>query len=223
MPGSRLRTALYGGLLTVVALLGGVALGIAFGSVTFNLLPGHSQASPAPAHMAVAVAPALGAFLLGSALWGMWIGRLVGHSDRGRLARAGMLGFAPITLGLIFLLQFLEPIAVGSFAGQLPIHRIFTLFFVPTAFLIAGVGAWAVGRTVSSAAAARDLFWQVGVAAALAFLVVNLLMEALGWQVGGPNAAARATMLTVMFAGNAGAALAGGAWLGWRLHAARPA
>jgi hypothetical protein len=48
-------------------------------------------------------------------------------------------------------------------------------------------------------------------------------MEALGWQVGGPNAAARATMLTVMFAGNAGAALIGGAWLGWRLHAMRPA
>ncbi|MDX1616803.1 MAG: hypothetical protein R3300_21020 [Candidatus Promineifilaceae bacterium] len=42
----------------------------------------------------------------------------------------------------------------------------------------------------------------------MAFLVVNLVMETLGWVVGAPGAAARYTMLTVMFAGNLGAALA---------------
>jgi hypothetical protein len=48
-------------------------------------------------------------------------------------------------------------------------------------------------------------------------LCVNLGLEALGWQVGGPGAAARATMLTVLFVSNLGAALAGGAMLGLRL------
>ena len=42
-------------------------------------------------------------------------------------------------------------------------------------------------------------------------------MEALGWQVGGPGAAERATMLTVLFVSNLGAALAGGAMLGMTL------
>jgi hypothetical protein len=50
--------------------------------------------------------------------------------------------------------------------------------------------------------------------------VVNLLMEAAGWVVGAPGAAERATMLTVMFAGNLGAALAGGAVMAIRLDAA---
>ena len=42
-------------------------------------------------------------------------------------------------------------------------------------------------------------------------------MEALGWQIGGPGAAERATMLTVLFVSNLGAALAGGAVLGLTL------
>jgi hypothetical protein len=50
--------------------------------------------------------------------------------------------------------------------------------------------------------------------AALAFLSVNLVMEALDWVVGAPQAAERFTMLTVMLTGNLGAALAGGAVLG---------
>ena len=55
--------------------------------------------------------------------------------------------------------------------------------------------------------------------AALAFLAVNLGMEALGWQVGGPGAEERATMLTVLFVSSLGAALAGGASISelWRV------
>jgi len=46
-------------------------------------------------------------------------------------------------------------------------------------------------------------------------------MESLGWIVGAPNAAARATMLTVMSLGNIAAALAGGAVLGRSLSRLR--
>jgi hypothetical protein len=42
-------------------------------------------------------------------------------------------------------------------------------------------------------------------------------MEALGWVVGGPGAAERTTMLTVLFVGDAAAAFAAGAVLGMTL------
>ena len=146
------------------------------------------------------------------------MGGLVGRRDRGRLARAGMLGFAPITLGLAILLSTLEPIVVEYLAAQFPIHRLFTLLFMPTAFLIAGVSVWVLARTLADGPLARRLFWQIGLVAAVVFVAINLSMETLGWRVGAPDAAARFTMLTVMLTGNLGAALAGGAFLGWRLH-----
>jgi hypothetical protein len=46
-------------------------------------------------------------------------------------------------------------------------------------------------------------------------------MEALGWVVGAPGAAARATMVVVMSLGNLGAALSGGALLGYLLTTRR--
>ncbi|MEP7359084.1 MAG: hypothetical protein ABI847_17670, partial [Anaerolineales bacterium] len=114
-------------------------------------------------------------------------------------------------------LSVLEPIAVAGMGGALPVHRLFTLLFVPTAFLVAGVSAWAVGLGLGRPRVALALLWQVGLAAASTFLVVNLAFEAAGWVVGAPAAAERATMLTVMFAGNFGAALAGGAIMGLAL------
>jgi len=59
--------------------------------------------------------------------------------------------------------------------------------------------------------------WQAGLIATLTFLVVNLLMESLGWVIGAPNAAERATMVTVLALGNITAAITGGAVMGWKL------
>ena len=58
----------------------------------------------------------------------------------------------------------------------------------------------------------------MGLTAALAFLAINLAMEALGWLIGAPGAEERGTMITVLIAGNLGAALAGGAMLGMTLN-----
>lgn len=210
------RVALYGALITVLALFGGLFLGVVAGNFVFEALPGHSVMSPDPVHITLAAIPAVAGLLAGAAVWGVLFGRLVATQDRRRAAIAGILGFAPITVLLGVVLQLLEPIALVRLGAFVPLHRLFTLLFVPTAFLIAGISAWVLGVGLREQAALR-LFWQVGVAAAVAFLAVNLTMEAFGWIVGGPNAAARFTMLTVMFAGNLGAALAGGAVLGWRL------
>jgi len=215
--------ALRGALLTLLTLFGGLLIGLVVGDLVFHILPGHNLENPSPAHMAIAALPALGGFLAGGAAWGVSVGRLAGAADSRRMALAGMLGFAPITITLAVGLSFVETIAGTGPLAQLPIHRLFTLLFVPAAFLIAGVSAWAIGRGLRDRKLARTLFWQVGLTAGMTFLAVNLLMESLGWVVGAPGAAERATMVTVLALSNISAALAGGAVLGARLAVARQA
>jgi hypothetical protein len=205
---------LRGAWLTVVTLFGGLLGGILAGNLVFKILPGSSVMNPDPLHAAIAAIPTLIVIAAGSGAWGVSMARLAGESDTRRMAKAGLLGFAPITLILAFSLLGLEPLAVERFGEQVPIHRVFTLLFVPTAFLISGVSAWAIGAGLRDRALAKSLMWRVGASGALAFLAVNLLMEAAGWVVGAPGAAERATMITVMSLGNLAAALAGGAVLG---------
>ena len=214
-----LRPSLAGAVFTALSLVGGIVLGIVVGNFVFNLFPGHNFPNPSPVAMAVAAVPALMGMFIGSAVWGVLMGRLaqVSPNDWRRMALAGGLSFAPTTIGLALLLQIVEPIALREYGDWLPLYRLFTVLFVPTAFVIAGVSAWSIGVGLRNRPLAWRLLWQVGLVAALAFLAVNLLMESLGWVVGAPRAAERFTMLTVMSLGNLGAALAGGALMGVRL------
>jgi hypothetical protein len=211
------KSVLQGALLTVLTLFGGLLLGIVLGTVLFESLPGHSVTSPSALHVTLGAIPAVTGLLVGAAYWGVLMGRFSRAKNQRHMALAGILGFVPVTIILAFVLLALEQIIAGYFGAELPIHRIFTLLFVPAAFLIAGISAWALGRGLPDPTLARRLLWQVGLAAALAFLFVNLVMEAMGWVVGAPGAAERTTMLVVLFAGNLGAALAGGGLLGFRL------
>ncbi len=217
MQTTNFRAALYGAIITVVTLFGGLLLGVAVGNFVFQILPGHSTFNPKPIHILLAALPAFAGFLGGSALWGILMGRIARAPNRKRMALAGALGFAPITVGMGMALSALEPVAVETLGAQFPIHRLFTIFFAPTAFFIAGVSACALGIGLGDIKLAWKLFWRVGLAGGLAFLIVNVVMEANGWVVGAPRAAERATMLTVMFAGNLAAALVGGAVLGAQL------
>jgi hypothetical protein len=214
-----IRFLLRGALTTVLTLFGGLLLGVTAGFLVFELLPGRDVVHPPPLNVALAVLPALAGFAAGSAAWGARMGRLAGTAEPRRLALAGALGFGPLTIVLAAGLGTLEPVIVASL-GPLPIHRVFTLLFVPSAFLIAGVSAAALGLGLRRPRLALAWLWQVGLAAALAFLAINLLLEALGWVVGAPGAAERATMVTVLAVGVVGAALAGGAVLGLALHRA---
>ncbi len=211
------RSALYGAGITILALFGGLALGVLVGNLVFNSLPGHSVMNPSSWHVFLAALPAVAGFIAGSALWGVWMGRAARSHETKRMALAGVLGFAPITLIVGLGLQVLEPIAVEQLGAIFPIHRLFTFFFVPSAFLIAGVSSYAIGIGLREPILARQLFWQVGLAAALGFLVVNVVMELAGWQVGAPGADERATMVTVLAVGDFAAAICGGAVLGLRV------
>ncbi|MFL5801576.1 MAG: hypothetical protein ACJ8CR_07515 [Roseiflexaceae bacterium] len=189
VPASRVRAAILGAALTVLALIGGLIVGFIVGSVIFPALDGKVPSALAYALTALV---ASGGTLSGSALWGVGMARLARISASRRAAWAGSLGFVPITMLLAVGLAAAEPIV---FRANLPLHRLFTVLFVPSAFLIAGTSSLALG-------------WALGwgrAAPALAFLTVNLGMEALGWQVGGPRAAERATMLAVLFVSRASA------------------
>lgn len=208
------RAAIYGALATILSLVGGLFLGIVVGGLVFGLMPDHNFQNLNLISVAIAAIPGLGGFILGSAVWGVLMGRLAHATIRKRMAMAGALGFSPIALGLGLLLQVLEPLALNQFGALIPLHRLFTVLFVPTAFLIAGVSAWAIGIGLQDRALARKIFWQVGLTSAVVFLVVNLGMESAGWVVGAPDAARRFTMLTVMFAGNLAAAIVSGGVMG---------
>lgn len=211
------RAATLSALVTALGLIGGLLLGGAAGELVFNFLPGHSTTQPSVAHILLAAAPALLGILAGSAVWGAWMGRLAGARDGRRMAAAGALGFAPITIALGLALALLEPVAVDRLGAQFPIAGLFTLFFVPAAGLIAGVGAGAIGLGLRDKALAWRLGWRAGLAAGITFLLVNVALEQLGWRVGAPQAAARATMLTVLLLSNLGAALVAGAAVGGQL------
>jgi hypothetical protein len=202
---------------TVATLFGGLLVGILVGNLTFSILPGSSVMNPQIGYALIAAIPTLAALAIGSAAWGRAMARLAGAEASRRMSWAGILGFAPITLVLAFSLLGLEPIAVERLGARYPIHRLFTFLFVPTAFLISAVSAWAIGTGLRDNKLSRSLAWRVGFAGAGAFLVVNVIMETAGWVVGAPGAAERATMITVMSLGNLAAALFGGAVLGLTL------
>ena len=202
---------------TVATLFGGLLAGLLLGNLVFSVLPGFSVTNPKVQNAVIAAIPTIIVFAVGSAAWGRSMGRLTGVDEPRRMAWAGILGFAPITIVMGFLLFRLEPVALERFGERLPIHRVFTLLFVPTAFIIASVSAWAIGVGLRDKPLSRALAWRVGLTSAAGFLAVNLVMEAAGWVVGAPRAAERATMVTVMSLGNLVAALSGGAVLGLRL------
>jgi len=215
---SAYKTAVQGAFFTILTLFGGLLIGLVAGDFVFRLIPGSSIDNVKLGHAAIAAVPALVGFFAGGAAWGVQMGRLAGVSDTRRMAAVGMLGFGPITIILAAGLGVGEPFIVESIGSGTAIHRIFTLLFVPSAFLIAGVSAYAVGKGLRNHRLAVSLLWRVGFAAAITFLLINLIMESLGWIVGAPGAAERATMITVMAAGNLGAALIGGGILGFILH-----
>ena len=213
--------SIKGALLTVATLFGGVLTGLALGTLVFHVLPRHNVNEPRALHTAISAIPAFVGFLAGGAAWGIAMAGIAGETNKRRMAAAGLLGFAPISITLALVLSFVELFITSGLFAQIPIQRLFTVLFVPAAFLIAGTSSFAIGLGLRNNGISIALFWQVGLISAAAFLAVNITMEALGWVVGAPGAAERATMVTVLAAGNIGAALAGGALLGYRLDRLR--
>jgi hypothetical protein len=143
-PASQVYAAILSAALTVLALVGGLIGGLLGGSLIF-----HSLIEKAPDLLTYTLATIafFGSTLSGSTLWGVGMARLARSLARWRAACASALSFVPITFLLNLVLVALEPIAVRA---NLPVHRLFTVLFVPSAFLIAGTTSlalgWSLGR-----------------------------------------------------------------------------
>jgi hypothetical protein len=219
MPLAKRRAALYGAVVTTVGLVGSLLLAIAAGNAIRATLAGTAAERVGTALATLCALVALG---LGAAVWGVFLGRLTEAAEPKRMAWAGVLGFVPVVLVAGFGLLALEPLALHRWGDHVPLYRLFTLLFVPTAGVIAGVGALALGLGLRDRPLARALAWRAALGATLAFLVVNLTMEALGWRVGAPGAAERLTMVTVLSVSDLGAAIVAGAVVGALLGRREP-
>src|SRR2546429_7959131 len=207
-------------LLTALLLIPGVILGIAAGGLVNDTLPGNATD---PIKLALTALSAFIGMFVGGAVWGWSISRVMKAAAGRRMAVAGGIGFALSALVVILTLGFLEDLVVEQQRGpQLPIHNVFTLLFVPAAAIITGASGAALGFGMRDRALAGRPARMCAIGGGCAFLVVNLTLDGLGFRVGAPGAAARATMITTALLGNLLAALVGGAVIG-RVFGARTA
>lgn len=203
-----IRNGFLGGVIGTLTLSGSLLLGGGIGSAFEGLL----NHFPSTALNAIAAVTALLVMLGGGAAWGWGMGKLVGSKDVGKMTRAGAASYMPSMVVLGTLLSVIAGIFVeGSRQPPLPIHIFYTTLFVPTSFGVGGAGGFALGRAHHGSNKDNRLWFWSGLAAALAFLLVNTVMEALGYQVGAPGALERATMITTTLIGHAAAAFAAGA------------
>ena len=206
--------------ITVACIVGGLVVGVAVGAVI------HALTAPFPevVRTGVAAVIAVGAFSASAAQWGRRLARLAGWADPSRVGRftGWIVGPTFVTIGLI--LSGIEPVVVahGATVG-LAIHNVYTLAFVPAALVAAAMGGLALGLGARDPRLAQALAVRAGFAAAGAFLLVDLTMDAIGWRIGAPNAAARATMLVVTACSAAAAALAAGIAIASSVAADAPA
>lgn len=197
--------------ITARDLVGGLLLGIACGAALDKL------GKPWPLVLRRGVSGLAAAGLIGAAgaLWGRDMAQLAGAADPRGAARATGLAIGPSVVLVALVLTAVEPglVARGAGAG-VAIHVIYTLLFVPAVLIVAAIGGFALGAGLRAPGLAVRLSLGAGVAAGSAFLALDLLMDTLGWRVGGPHAGERATMLVVTALGAMAAALAAGGTVG---------
>lgn len=150
--------------------------------------------------------------------WARKMVRLTGLGHERRVAWAAALAVGPSVVLVGVSLAVLESRLVPeSGDASLPIHVLYSLLLVPAVMLIATIGGFALGSGARGVRLGASLAVRAGLSAGLAFLIIDLLMDAVGWRVGGPHAGERATMVVVTTLGTIGAALGAGAALGHRL------
>jgi hypothetical protein len=221
---SRHLQTLRSGWITARDLLGGLLIGIALGGVLDEVM----KFLPVLPRRAISALAAAGVLGVAGSWWGRHMAYLAGVHDERNPGRTAAIAFGPSVVLIGLALAALEPrlVARGADAGW-PIHVVFTLLFVPAALVIAAIGGFALGFGMRDLRLGATLAIRAGLSAALAFLIINVIMDALGWRVGGPNAAQRGTMLVVTALSSAAAALAAGSAIGHRLfrnslHASPP-
>ena len=213
MPASRNSIVVPAAGVTTRDLIGGLVIAVGLGALA-DTLP-----LPLVPRRGVDAVVALSITLLAGRTWGRDMARLAATPDPQRTGRLTAWTIGPAILAAGALLALAEPgvVARATRAGY-SIHFVYSMLFVPVTGIVAAVGAFALGMGLEGRRLGIRLATNAGVAALLTFLVVDLVMYAIGWRVGAPNAARRATMLVVTLLGAAAAAVAAGAAIGAALQ-----
>lgn len=195
-------------------LLGSVALMVLFGIILGLLnIPGEMLDERLTVPLFVLL------FGLPAYLWGRALADLHGLQPAGRYGWAAGLTFG-LTIGAaaVYLNHVERRLQIVIMRSDLEIHQLFMVLFVGVAAGSALVTGLALGAARGAGRLALRLGLEAGLAAGLAFFLAALFMDvALGYQVGAPGAAERATMVTVTVVGMAAAAFSGSAAVGRRL------
>ena len=156
---------------------------------------------------------------IGGAVWGIGLAMIL-QKPRWPLVRAGALSWSVTTLLLVLALYFSQiPLAAidkATYFSSYDQHYLFTLVFVPAIGLAAGLNGRIMATHIGAKLIRQRIGFYSGGLAALAFLATSLfLLHVWGWQVGGPFAGWRYSMISIMNWCNFAAALAGGTVMGW--------
>lgn len=194
-------------------LVGGLLIGFAVGS----LLEGVASPLPTWLRRTISTLAAATVVALAGRIWARHVAQLAGPFVPRHLTRTGVI-FGATTVVIALGLAALEPgLIARAAAAEIPVHTVYTVVFVPATALIAASGAFALGQALRDWRFGVRLSLVAGVSAAVAFLLSALLMATLGWRVGAPRAAERATMLVVTAVGAVAAAILAGSAIGYVL------
>lgn len=153
--------------------------------------------------------------IVGGGLWGRRLARIVGVNEPTRLGWAGAIVYAPSLIAAVLLLNEGEKYFVeGPGQALMPVHVAFAILFTLAAAIVTALLGGALGIAMRNGRLTARLALFGGVTAGLTFLAADIVQHLLGRHVGGPNAAATATMVTVMLVGNILAAVAASAVIG---------
>ena len=165
-------------------------------------------------------------FLCGGGLWGLGIARLM-NADVKSMVKTCAVSWTATVFAFLMVVVFLGN-SFGGFSriNILPyfrhsIHYNFLSIFVPAIGIITAINAYVVTGKMGLRKLKKSAGAYAGIAAALGFLVVGLiLLHGLDWEVGRPIPG-KYGMLLLLLICSIGAALAGGMAIGWMLEKPR--
>lgn len=182
-------------------------------------LPGHMARRLEEFGMYIGLAALLLCCTLGGALWAWLLARIARVDAQRRMAWASSATYAAATVVAIVLLNAAELYFVeGPGRRLLPVHVVFMIVFTLAAGGVAGLTGLVMGLALRE----RRLAWRLalygGLAAGAAFLGTASIQDLLGRRVGGINAAATFTMITVMLIANVVASMVASGVMGVALQ-----
>ena len=200
-------------LLTTITLAGSIWLSLYLaGGNSIN----PTRVFPADNYALIVVAMVV-SYLCGGGLWGWGIAHMTKTNAKTMVKACALSWGIPTFFVMISLGLSLTTITAFGYTLPFRYTYYYLLIFIPLIGIVTGINAKVVSGKLGLQVLKNKIGMKVGIAAALGFLIVTLiLLVGFGWEVGRPQSGKYA-MLTILHYCNVGAALVGGSVLGREL------